>query len=275
MVVLPWSRGVRCRRRTSRGRGDPSSTSPRLGLDGRWSAALMACLPCRRRWGALPAREAVGEEVLVVGPAERGSCQVAAPAARVLVAGDLLLVPVPPGAASLVATLQGAGVLERFSAAEGGVAALGLSSAHGHPPFPVWAGDGRRRGRRRWARPAPAIRGRSQAGGSVRRAGAARRPCPGRTPWPAPRTARASGRSPPSRGLAGGRRGSPASASRSGHRPARGWPPAPPGVLAPWSTRGSARSARGLPGRRARGPAGARTAWYWPSTRHPRSPAPR
>src|SRR6266540_4380850 len=168
MVVLPWSRGVRCRRRTSRGRCESPSTSPRLGVDDRWSVALMACLPCRRRWGALPAREAVGEEVLVVGQAERGSCQVAAPAARVLVAGDLLLVPVPPGAASLVATLQGAGVLERFPAAEGGVAALCLSSAHGHPPFPVRARDGRRRGRRRWVRPAPAIRGHSRSAGPHR-----------------------------------------------------------------------------------------------------------
>src|SRR6266545_3527890 len=67
--------------------------------------------------------QAVGEEVLVVGQPEPRRAQVVAPAAGVLVAGDLLLVPLPPRAAPLVPPGKGAGVGEGFPAAEGGAAA--------------------------------------------------------------------------------------------------------------------------------------------------------
>src|SRR6266511_3929958 len=170
------------------------------GGDGRGRSALMTRVPLRYGWRREPVGEPVDEEALIVRQAKRRRGQIAARSARVLVAGDLLLMPVPPGAASLVATLEGASVLERFPAAEGGVAALGFSSAHDRPPFALGGRDGRRRGRRRWARLAPANAGRSQAGGSPGRAAAARRPCRGRTPWPGPGIGPASGRSHPSHG---------------------------------------------------------------------------
>src|SRR4029450_758602 len=66
----------------------------------------------------------------------------------------------------------------------------------------------------------------------------------------------------------------PATPSRSGARPARGWRPGRP---APWglgSTRGTAGSRPGPGGRPARGPCATPGAWCWPSNRRPRSCGP-
>src|SRR6266498_3100196 len=119
------------------------ATSPLAVLVEVAGSALMARPPARRCRRGLPPREAVGEKAPVVGQPECGWGQVAAPAARVLVAGDLLLAPVPPRAASLVAARQRAGMLQRLPAANGGAAPLRLS-AHGPPPVPARGGHARR-----------------------------------------------------------------------------------------------------------------------------------